>query len=121
MFADRKYTLEKMFANQLIESAKDELSFRTVIRDLTTKSPMLQIVLLNPNSWYCTGSCLDAECGEKSALKLDLHPIIKLLFSDCSNNKGSQLRLVIIQPGLLFAYYSFLVAEEISLMLSLLI
>ncbi|OAY57451.1 uncharacterized protein LOC110609020 [Manihot esculenta] len=90
----RKYTLEKMFANQLIESAKDELSFRTVIRDLTTKSPMLQIVLLNPNSWYCTGSCLDAECGEKSALKLDLHPIIKLLFSDCSNNKGSQLRVL---------------------------
>ncbi|KAF2290794.1 hypothetical protein GH714_015487 [Hevea brasiliensis] len=113
-FVSWKYTLEKMFANQLMESAKDELSFRTVVRDLTTKSPMLQVVLLNPNSWYCTGNCLDAECSEKSTLKLDLLPIIKLLFADCSNNKESQLRLVISQLSSLFADYTFLVAEETS-------
>ncbi|KDP37460.1 hypothetical protein JCGZ_08301 [Jatropha curcas] len=90
----RKYTLEKMFANQLIESAKDELSFRTVIRDLTTKSPMLQIVLLNPNSWCCTGSCLDGESSSESVSKLELCPVIKLLFTNCSNNKDSQLRVL---------------------------
>ncbi|EEF40791.1 conserved hypothetical protein [Ricinus communis] len=90
----RKYNLEKMFTNQLVESAKDELSFRTVVRDLTTKNPMLQVVLVNPNSWYCTGSCEDAQCSVESVSKLELRPIIKLLFSNCSNNKESQLRVL---------------------------
>ncbi|KAL5752596.1 hypothetical protein ACOSQ2_023103 [Xanthoceras sorbifolium] len=88
----RKYTLERMFTTQLLESAKDELSFRTVVRDLKTKSPMVQIVLLNPNSWCCTGYCLDSDSPIGSTLKLDLHPIIKVLFSDCSNNSESELR-----------------------------
>ncbi|KAJ6991719.1 hypothetical protein NC653_019780 [Populus alba x Populus x berolinensis] len=80
----RKYTLERMFTSQLVESAKDELSFRTVVRDLRTKSPMLQIVLVNPNSWCCSEQY-------DSVLKLDLHPVIKVLFSDCSSNTESQL------------------------------
>ncbi|KAL3583954.1 hypothetical protein D5086_015015 [Populus alba] len=61
---------------------KDELSFRTVVRDLRTKSPMLQIVLVNPNSWCCSGDCLDTKSNTDSVLKLDLHPVIKVLFSD---------------------------------------
>jgi hypothetical protein len=91
---NRKYTLERMFTSQLVESAKDELSFRTVVRDLRTKSPMLQIVLVNPNSWCCSGDCLDTKSNTDSVLKLDLHPVIKVLFSDCSSNTESQLRLV---------------------------
>ncbi|PRQ36347.1 hypothetical protein RchiOBHm_Chr4g0390451 [Rosa chinensis] len=43
----RKYTLERMFANQLLECAKDQLSFRAVVRDLKLRSPMLQIVLMS--------------------------------------------------------------------------
>ncbi|KAI9164928.1 hypothetical protein LWI28_004666 [Acer negundo] len=88
----RKYTLEKMFTNQLLESATEELSFRTVVRDLKNKSPMVQIVLLNPNSWCCTGYCLGSDSSVGSTGKLDLHPKIKVLFSDCRNNSESELR-----------------------------
>ncbi|XP_021273814.1 uncharacterized protein LOC110408968 [Herrania umbratica] len=89
----RKYSLERMFTNQLLENAKDELSFRTVVRDLKTKSPLLQIVLLNPNSWCCSGYCLDSASAMESSLKLDLLPVIKVLFCDCSESAASQLRL----------------------------
>ncbi|EOX90985.1 Uncharacterized protein TCM_000303 isoform 1 [Theobroma cacao] len=89
----RKYSLERMFTNQLLENAKDELSFRTVVRDLKTKSPLLQIVLLNPNSWCCSGYCLDSASAMESSLKLDLLPVIKVLFSDCSKSAASQLRV----------------------------
>ncbi|OMO56976.1 Ubiquitin-conjugating enzyme E2C-binding protein [Corchorus capsularis] len=88
----RKYSLERMFTNQLLENAKDELSFRTVVKDLKTKSPLLQIVLLNPNSWCCSGYCLDAASSMESSVKLDLLPVIKVLFSDCSKS-ASQLRV----------------------------
>ncbi|KAL9461643.1 hypothetical protein AB3S75_004605 [Citrus x aurantiifolia] len=90
----RKYTLERMFTNQLLESAKDELSFRTLIRDLKTKSPMLQIVLLNPNAWCCTGYCSGMDSTTGPIPKLDLQPIIKVLFSDCGNNSESQSRIL---------------------------
>lgn len=89
---DRKYTLERMFTSQLLESAKDELSFRTVVRDLRTKSPVLQVVLLNPNSWCCTGCCLGAEDIVDPVANINLHPVIKILFSDCSNRIESQIR-----------------------------
>ncbi|KAJ6367154.1 hypothetical protein OIU77_003516 [Salix suchowensis] len=62
----RKYSLQRMFTSQLVESAKDELSFRTVVRDLRTKSPMLQIVLVNPNSWCCS----DCSSYTKSQLRV---------------------------------------------------
>ncbi|KAJ0041245.1 hypothetical protein Pint_28390 [Pistacia integerrima] len=90
----RNYTLERMFTNQLLESAQDELSFRTVVRDLNTKSTMLQIVLINPSSWCCTGYCLGEDSSMEPVLKLDLHPIIKVLFSDCSSNSESQSRML---------------------------
>ncbi|KAI3472507.1 hypothetical protein Pfo_031262 [Paulownia fortunei] len=75
------YTLERMFASQLLESAEDELSFRTIVRDMQTKSPLLQIVLLNPNSWGCGGSLHPAE----PAAKLVMYPSIKVLFSASSH------------------------------------
>ncbi|KAF5736002.1 hypothetical protein HS088_TW14G00134 [Tripterygium wilfordii] len=34
----REYTLENLFTNQLLENAKDELSFGTVVRDLNTQT-----------------------------------------------------------------------------------
>ncbi|KAK4417418.1 hypothetical protein Salat_2567400 [Sesamum alatum] len=77
----RNYTLERMFASQLLESAEDELSFRTVVRDMQTKYPVLQIILLNPNSWGCSSSLHPAE----PAAKLVMYPNIKVLFSASSH------------------------------------
>ncbi|MED6182010.1 hypothetical protein PIB30_024799 [Stylosanthes scabra] len=85
------YTLEKMFANQLVEFASDESSFRFVIRELNTKYPGLQIVLLNPDTWSCFGSCTGT--GDEIP-KLQLQPIIKVLFSDCINGEETQLRMI---------------------------
>ncbi|XP_062000421.1 uncharacterized protein LOC133717718 [Rosa rugosa] len=90
----RKYTLERMFANQLLECAKDQLSFRTVVRDLKQRSPILQIVLINTNSWSSTGHCLVTQGNTKSVPKIDLHPVIKVLFSECSSSTESQLRML---------------------------
>ncbi|KAK8694661.1 hypothetical protein V6N13_072208 [Hibiscus sabdariffa] len=88
----RKYSLERMFTNQLLENAKDELSFRTLVRDLKTKSPLVQIILLNPNSWCCSGYCLDTASATDSGWKLGLLPVIKVNFSDCGESAASQLR-----------------------------
>ncbi|KAL2552841.1 Ubiquitin-conjugating enzyme E2C-binding protein [Forsythia ovata] len=72
----RNYTLERMFTSQLLECANDELSFRTIVRNLQTKSSVLQIVLLNPNSWCCMGYCLHPL---ESVAKIVLHPTVKVL------------------------------------------
>ncbi|XP_051141400.1 uncharacterized protein LOC127258565 [Andrographis paniculata] len=72
--AFKNYTLERMFASQLLESAEDELSYRTIVRDIRTKSSVLQIILLNPNSWSCCST-------ESAADKLVMLPSIKVLFS----------------------------------------
>ncbi|KAF8406473.1 hypothetical protein HHK36_008561 [Tetracentron sinense] len=90
----RKHTLQKMFTNKLLESANDELSFRTVVRDLRTRSPMLQIVLLNPHAWCCTGYCFGTEATTGPVSKINLHPIAKMLFSDCSNSTEANLRMI---------------------------
>ncbi|KAK6922672.1 Ubiquitin-conjugating enzyme E2-binding protein [Dillenia turbinata] len=89
----RKYTLERMFSNQLVENAKDELSYRTLVRDLSSRVPMLQIVVLNPYSWCCTGFCdCIRDIGEPD-LKMDLRPFMKVLFSDCRDDPESELRV----------------------------
>lgn len=88
-----KYTVEKMFANRLTECANDESTFRFVIRDLTTKYPVLQIILLNPDTWSCSGDCTRAE-DKDPALKLQLRPVIKVLFSDSKAATESQLRMI---------------------------
>ncbi|KAL9229548.1 hypothetical protein vseg_005003 [Gypsophila vaccaria] len=84
----RKYTLERMFTCQLLESAKDELSFRTVVKDLTTKRSMLNMILVNPNTWCCSGWC--SEDIPESFVKIYLHPVVKVLFSHCSINDKSE-------------------------------
>ncbi|KAL8231071.1 hypothetical protein R6Q57_000849 [Mikania cordata] len=88
----RKYTLERMFTSQLLESAKDELSFRTIVRDLQTRSPVLQIVLLNPNSWCSFGDCLDAMIPIPN---ISMYPVIQVLYANCSNSTKSQLRFAV--------------------------
>ncbi|XP_057529210.1 uncharacterized protein LOC130807856 isoform X2 [Amaranthus tricolor] len=85
-----KYTLERMLTCQLLENAKDELSFRTVVKDLKTRSSMLHIVLLNPNSWCCTGYC--SEGIIEPIVKINLRPVIKVLFSHCFYNLDSKPR-----------------------------
>lgn len=79
----RKYTLERMFTNQLVECAKEELSFHVLVKDLTTKSPLFQIVILNPNSWSSTGLC---SSRDEPGSTLELSPIVKVLFSDCNSS-----------------------------------
>ncbi|XP_048493745.1 uncharacterized protein LOC104895074 isoform X2 [Beta vulgaris subsp. vulgaris] len=85
-----KYTLERMFTCQLLESAKDELSFRSVVKDLKTKSSLVHIVLLNPNSWCCSGYC--SEDTVEPFVKINLHPVVKVLFSQCYDKPDSILR-----------------------------
>ncbi|GAB4848532.1 hypothetical protein Ancab_003238 [Ancistrocladus abbreviatus] len=87
----RKYTLERMFTNLLLESAKDELSFRTMVKDLKSKSLMMQIVLLNPNSWCCSGYCIEGSC--ELFPKINLKPVIKVLFSHSGHNVESKSRI----------------------------
>lgn len=87
-----KYTLERMFTCQLLESAKDELSFRSVVKDLKTKSSLVHIVLLNPNSWCCSGYC--SEDTVEPFVKINLHPVVKVLFSQCYDKPDSILRSV---------------------------
>lgn len=78
----RRYTLERMFTNQLVECAKEELSFHVLVKDLTTKSHLFQIIILNPNSWSLTGLCSSLD---EAGSKLELSPIVKVLFSDCKS------------------------------------
>ncbi|XP_074296088.1 uncharacterized protein LOC141623838 isoform X2 [Silene latifolia] len=86
----RKYTLERMFTCQLLESAKDELSFRTVVKDLKTKCSMLNMILVNPNSWCFSGWCL--EDTSEQFVMINLHPVVKVLLSHCSDNLKSEVR-----------------------------
>ncbi|KAG9135805.1 hypothetical protein Leryth_002523 [Lithospermum erythrorhizon] len=85
----RNYSLERMFTSQLLESAKDELSFRTVVSDLQTHDPVVQIILLNPNLWCYTGCCSDTK---KLDMRIYMRPTVKVLFSACNNNGDSVSR-----------------------------
>ncbi|CAL9248549.1 unnamed protein product [Arabidopsis halleri] len=84
----RKYTLERMFTNQLVECAKEELSFHVLVKDLTTKSPLFNIVILNPNSWSSTGLCSSRDEPDST---LELSAIVKVLFSDCNSSVAKKI------------------------------
>lgn len=81
-----------MFTNQLLDFTKDELSYRTVVRDLKTNIPMLLIVIVNTNSWSCTGSCLSKQSSAEAVPKLDLHPVVKVLYTEGSSKTESEIR-----------------------------
>ncbi|KAK4259965.1 hypothetical protein QN277_003146 [Acacia crassicarpa] len=87
----RQYTMEKMFANKLIECANDESSFRFVVIDLKAKCPTLQIILMNPDTWSISGDCFITEDSEVT--KLQLQPVIKVLFSECGTATKFHIRM----------------------------
>ncbi|KAL6888551.1 hypothetical protein ACP4OV_009577 [Aristida adscensionis] len=89
----RGHTLERLFVNLLLEVAQDEISFRTVVRDLKTRRPILQIVLLSSKAWLFSGSCYENDMDDSHGTA-DLKPSVKLLYSDCSNASESDLRVV---------------------------
>ncbi|XP_042518140.1 uncharacterized protein LOC122091945 [Macadamia integrifolia] len=90
----RNNTFERMFASQLVENATNELSFRTVVRDLKTKAPVLRIVLLNPDAWCYTGYCVETMGHIGPTSKVDLQPVIKVLFSSCIDSTKDQSRMI---------------------------
>lgn len=79
----KRYTLQSIFTNLLIAGARDELSFRTMVCDLRTKSPILLIVLLNSSAWCCSGFCFE-NTVTKELPTLHMQPVVKVLFSDCT-------------------------------------
>ncbi|KAM0837289.1 hypothetical protein ACQ4PT_061766 [Festuca glaucescens] len=89
----RRHTLGKLFVNLLLEIAEDEISFRTVVRDLKTKRPMLQIVLLSSKTWLFSGYCYENDT-DGSHGTADLQPTVKLLYSNCSNASEADLRTI---------------------------
>lgn len=89
----RKHTLQRVCVHLLLENAKDELSFRTVVKDMRTKSPMIQLVLLSSKAW-----CSSGYCSENVITRLiyasDLQPVVKVLFSDCSTSSKVNSRQI---------------------------
>ncbi|XP_052141254.1 uncharacterized protein LOC127761076 [Oryza glaberrima] len=89
----RGHTLERLFVNLLLEVAEDEISFRTLVRDLKTKRPILQIVLLSSKAWLFSGYCYENDMdGSHGAAHLQ--PSVKILYSNCSNALEEDLRTV---------------------------
>ncbi|KAG6477915.1 hypothetical protein ZIOFF_061347 [Zingiber officinale] len=79
----RNHTLQRVFANLLLESAEDELSYRIIVRDMNSGTPMLLLVFLSSKSWSSSGYCM--ENVDRGPLpSADLQPFLKVLFSDCS-------------------------------------
>ncbi|CAM8942007.1 unnamed protein product [Rhodiola kirilowii] len=89
----RKYTLERMFTSQLLECAKDELMFRTLVRDLNSKAPALQIVILNPNCWSYSSCCSNTS---KPVSNVELRPVMKVLFSQSNDFTDFQMRFIFL-------------------------
>ncbi|PWZ28567.1 hypothetical protein Zm00014a_020264 [Zea mays] len=89
----RGHTLERVFVNLLLEVAEDEISFRTVVRDLKTKRPMLQLVLLSSKAWLSSGCCYENDTNGSHGTT-DLQPSVKLLYSDYRNASEADLRTV---------------------------
>ena len=69
----------------LLESARDEISFHTIVKDLNTRSPILHIVLINSKAWCFSGECIENEPSSCLTKRVDLQPVVKVLFSDCGS------------------------------------
>ncbi|KAJ1687547.1 hypothetical protein LUZ63_018937 [Rhynchospora breviuscula] len=89
----RNHTVQNLFSNLLLECAEDEVSFRTVVRDLKSRKPMLQLVLLSSKAWYISGTCIENHAAGPD-YQVELQPVAKVLFSDCSNASEADIRLV---------------------------
>lgn len=71
-----------MFTNILLESANEELSFRTIVRSERTNSPMLKVSIINSKVWCFTGYCFENEAAEVD-FDINLQPCVKVLYSEC--------------------------------------
>jgi len=89
----RGHTLERVFVNLLLEVAEDEISFRTLVRDLKTKRPILQLVLLSSKAWLASGCCYENDIDGSHGTAY-LQPSVKLLYSDYSNASEADVRIV---------------------------
>ena len=87
----RGHTLERVFVNLLLEVAEDEISFRTLVRDLKTKRPILQLVLLSSKAWLASGCCYENDIDGSHGTAY-LQPSVKLLYSDYSNASEADIR-----------------------------
>jgi len=85
--------LERVFVNLLLEVAEDEISFRTLVRDLKTKRPILQLVLLSSKAWLASGCCYENDIDGSHGTAY-LQPSVKLLYSDYSNASEADVRIV---------------------------
>ncbi|THU69747.1 hypothetical protein C4D60_Mb08t17670 [Musa balbisiana] len=88
----RNHTLQRVLANEFLEGAEEELSYRIIVRDLKLKSPMLLLVLLNSKAWSSSGYCSEDSMGSLSAA--DLQPVLKVLYSDCSVASEANSRII---------------------------
>ncbi|URE26805.1 hypothetical protein MUK42_15562 [Musa troglodytarum] len=88
------HTLQRVIANVFLEGAEEELSYRIIVRDLKLKSPMLLLVLLNSKAWSSSGYCSEDSMGSLSAV--DLQPVLKVLYSDCSIASEANSRTLVI-------------------------
>ncbi|XP_042434390.1 uncharacterized protein LOC122020500 [Zingiber officinale] len=89
----RNHTLQRVFANLLLESAEDELSYRIIVRDMNSGTPMLLLVFLSSKSWSSSGYCM--ENVDRGPLpSADLQPFLKVLFSDCSIDSKASARII---------------------------
>jgi len=53
----RQHTLERVFTHELLSNSEGNSSYRYVVRGFKTRAPLLQLVLLNHDSWVCSGAC----------------------------------------------------------------
>lgn len=87
----RNHTLQRVFAKLLLESAEDDLSYRIVVRDMNSGTPMLLLVFLSSKSWCSSGYCME-NVGAEPLPSADLQPFLKVLFSDCSIDSKASAR-----------------------------
>ncbi|XP_078429198.1 HECT-like ubiquitin-conjugating enzyme (E2)-binding protein [Wolffia australiana] len=84
----RDYTVDRIFARLIVDNAADELSFHTVVKDLNTRAPLLQIVLLNSKVWCSSGDCFESDYSGCHS-NVGLQPVVKVLFSDNFSEIGT--------------------------------
>jgi len=46
-----------VFTHELLSNSEGNSSYRYVVRGFKTRAPLLQLVLLNHDSWVCSGAC----------------------------------------------------------------
>ncbi|PKA56714.1 hypothetical protein AXF42_Ash012844 [Apostasia shenzhenica] len=89
----KNHTFERIFTNVLLEGAQDELSFRMLVSDMRTKSPMLHIVLMNSRTWYYSEYCFE-NTDTRDLRAPHMQPVVKVLFCDSRISTEASSRIV---------------------------